>query len=346
MAKNYVHYIDFQGMATADLSKRWASAGSFSINTNSAKCWFGATRNAFMSNPCTITLPANTTKVCMGGWFFFDCTAFGSSTGSNVFMAAVDTITVQVNVGMDILGRICFYNGNGTLLARTSGQVVWPSQICHIEVKFTISTSTSSGDCKCWVNGVEVLSIGAGVSTRNSANTYANSVQFGHAATNGFYCQSLFVVDWSSGDAPPVGMKRNYNLTPNGDGATNNFVGSDGNSTSNYLLVDDMPLDTADYTGSSTTNEVDLYAFTDLSVTPASIEFVQLSTAVVKSDAGARTCRNLIRSGGTNYDSGVDITPSVSYLLYPSIWYTDPATSVAWTKSGVDALQGGLKITA
>ena len=53
-------------------------------------------------------------------------------------------------------------------------------------------------------------------------------------------------------------------LLPTGNGFVNQFVGSDGNSTDNYLLVDEQPPSSTDYVGSATTGQQDLYTLTNL----------------------------------------------------------------------------------
>lgn len=55
-------------------------------------------------------------------------------------------------------------------------------------------------------------------------------------------------------------------LFPNGNGDLSQWAGSDGNSTDNYLLVDEVPPNTTDYVESNTSGQIDEY---ELTATPA-----------------------------------------------------------------------------
>ena len=75
-------------------------------------------------------------------------------------------------------------------------------------------------------------------------------------------------------------------LYPNGDGAANQWLGSDGNSTSNYLLVNETgaPVTTS-YTGDSVSGHRDLYTLTDLVATTGTVVGVCHQAYAAASDA-------------------------------------------------------------
>lgn len=131
-------------------------------------------------------------------------------------------------------------------------------------------------------------------------------------------------------------------LTPDGNGNTSQMVGSDANSTDNYLLVDELPLSTADYVGSATSGQGDTYTMTDLPGSPT-VYAVQVNAHIVKTDAGVVAGKIRVRSGGTTYASGSK-TPLVTYATVSEIYETDPATAAAWTYTNVNAMEAGIEV--
>jgi hypothetical protein len=131
---------------------------------------------------------------------------------------------------------------------------------------------------------------------------------------------------------------------PNGDGATSQLVGSDGDSVNNYLLVDDAAV-TTDYVESDVVGNLDVYAMTDLTRTAGTIYGVGVSALGIRSDAGTRGMKPELRSGGTTYDGPETMLSNVTQAV-SGYWDVDPATGVAWTFAGVNAVQAGLKVSS
>ena len=91
---------------------------------------------------------------------------------------------------------------------------------------------------------------------------------------------------------------------------------------------------------SGTVGHEDLYAYQDLTGTPAAIMAVQLATVARKDDAGSRSLRAVLKSGATTANGATRVL-GTSYALYDDRFEVDPATGAAWTKAGVDALEAG-----
>lgn len=149
-------------------------------------------------------------------------------------------------------------------------------------------------------------------------------------------------------------------LRPNGNGDNSAFTGSDGNSTDNYLLVDDTPPDTADYVESNTSGQIDDYEF---EATPAALEstdtinVVHVGVYAAVSDATGADPDIVLRiksaSGGTVEESAALDCNSVTFqgpapapanTNYQLTLYDLPgASTTAWTKSTLDTLQAGVR---
>jgi len=345
MAPNIVGMCGFDTYATADLTKFFPTTiGNTVIETTITP--FTTGRSIALgdsSNFATRPLPAATTKLALT---FYIRVSTNLGLGP-LIVRGNDSSTAQTTLFINSLGFAEFRRGDhtGTLLATSATQIMMVDAWYHMEVKFTCTTSSSAGDCQLWVNGVLALSLGGSLSTRNTSNTQYTHFTVSRTTTNS-YMDDLIVYDWASGDAPPIGQYRISTLQPSGNGNNSDFQGSDGNSTDNYALMNGTPIATATYVGSATPGAVDTYAMGDLATTPSSILAVQISNIVTKTDAGARTARNVVRSGTTNY-TGADYAPGVTtYTQMSDIYYTNPDTAAAWDATGVNAMQAGITVQA
>lgn len=132
-------------------------------------------------------------------------------------------------------------------------------------------------------------------------------------------------------------------LSPSGNGNSSQLIGSDGNSTDNYLLLDEHPPSTADYVGSATPGQKDTYAIQDLPAGVTTVYGYQVTGRMAKVDASLGQARYVLRSAGTDY-TGTTRALSTAYNTYSDLYETDPATSTAWTVSGVNNAELGMEI--
>ena len=115
---------------------------------------------------------------------------------------------------------------------------------------------------------------------------------------------------------------------------------------SNFNFVNEVPPDDdQSYIVDSTVGHIDRYLMTTLS--GSGISAVAVNIRADKDDVGTRSIRAQIDSGGTIVDNGTDIALTQNtYQTFQNIWETDPNTSAAWTSSGVNAAEFGVKLTA
>ena len=340
MAFNILAMNGFDNYATADLGKFFNLSQQGTIDTTNTP--FGTGRSVVFANVASWrTLAVPTTKLAMTAYF-----KTTTLTGVPFFFRLYDNITAQTTILVDGSGFIKIVRGdtNGTVLATSASQYVLVNGWYHIEAKFTCTTNSSANDCQVWINGVLAVSLGGSLSTRNTSNTQYTSYWVGNTATT-TYVDDLSVYDWSSGDVPPMGQCRICNLSPdgNGNGSVNNFVGSDSDSTNNYLLTNNIPINTATYTGSANHGDLDLYTMSNLPTTPSTIIAVQVSSIAAKTDSSQVPGRNILKSGGVNY-SGSEMILSPSYQQFSDIYTTDPNTSAAWVYTNINALEAGVTI--
>lgn len=144
-------------------------------------------------------------------------------------------------------------------------------------------------------------------------------------------------------------------LRPNGNGASSQWAGSDGNSTDNYLLLDETPPNgVTDYIQSNTSGQIDDWTLTD---TPAGVNSDDVIDWVAPGvyfaisnitggdpDAvvGATLNGNLSESGNI---SGAGATTYLSYQTTPAQTLPLVITTAGLTKAHLDAATGRVRET-
>jgi len=136
-----------------------------------------------------------------------------------------------------------------------------------------------------------------------------------------------------------------FTSAPNGNGNSSDFVGSDADSTDNYLLVDDAgaPDDDSTYVESSTPGDKDTYAFGNLPASAATVHAVGVKVIAKKIDVGAPDLIAVARSSTTEDDSP-SLGVGTTYIARQGIFEEDPNTSAAWAPAAVDAAEFGIKV--
>jgi hypothetical protein len=226
------------------------------------------------------------------------------------------------------------YSSSDGLLASSTAQIN-NSTTYLIEVRF--KPNTSGGIWQVKINGA--LDIDFSGNTGNASNI--NKLCIGSADSNpGTYAYfDNVIVD----NAVWVGNTRIQAIVPTGAGNSTQWTPSAGN---NYACVDEVPPSESDFITTNTVDYLDTYATANLSGSIGSIKCVQVQ-ALAKYE-GAPTPTNLelaVRSNGENYFSADKEVLTTSTQL-SAIWETDPDTEAAWTESGVNAMEIGIKAVA
>lgn len=272
------------------------------------------------------------------------------STAAAQILALTDAASVQADYRLNLDGTIQATR-NGTVLGATPVVISSLNAWFYLEFKTTINNTSGVVEIRSNGSSTPVLSL-SGVNTRNTANNFANAINFfnnssgSSGAANIDICDIVVCDNTGSVNNSFLGDCRVDAHFPSGNGNSSGMTGSDGNSTDNYLLVDDTaPNDDTDYVLSSAVGQKDTYVMTGMSHTPSSIFGIQTFRYAKNSDAGARSGATVIRSSGSDTDLP-SAAQSLSYLHYLDVKETNPATGVAWTKAEINALEVGPKVAA
>ncbi len=347
----------FDGIATADLiAKGWTLSGTaptvsaahartgpnslLLVGAGTSATAGRAKRNVVAGEHATIIMGAalrRTNGISSPGQQLFVFESDGGAT-EHITIVATDAGLVEARRG----------GGTGTLLG-TSVVAVSEDTWHYLEAKVTLSDTV--GVVQVRLNGVSILSLSNQDTKNSGTKTVLDSVSLRTTGGTGgsnqdiVYWDDFYVANGAgSVNNDFLGDTRVRCLLPNGNGNSSQLLGSDGNSTDNYLLVDEATPSTADYVGSATLDQKDTYAFGDLPDASGTIHGVQISAYATKTDAAARNLAIVTRSDGVDYD-GSDVALALGTNAYVQhLRETDPDTAAAWTIAAVNAAEFGAKV--
>lgn len=233
--------------------------------------------------------------------------------------------------------------GSSTIIASSASALMVPNVWYYTEIAVRIADT--GGTVVVRLNGVEVINFTG--DTRNAGVAQVDQITcFFPASNTTQWIDDVYYLD-DTGPAPYntfLGDCRVPILAPNGNGTYSQLVGSDGNSTDNYQLVDEIPPSTADYVGSATPGQRDTYQHTDLTTAAGQVLAVQPAALAFASDAGAASLKTVTRlaSGTERLSAAQTLSASAQWICDPP-QTTDPA-GVPWTITNVNNAEFGVEV--
>jgi hypothetical protein len=275
--------------------------------------------------------------------------AFGmavkSNLGSNTRVASINIkngVNYQLGIKINADGsitvlRMSAANTAAATLGSTAIGVLLANTFQYLEAEIVISATV--GVVNLYVDSVQVLAL----TGQNTANVAGGCDRFEYHtnATGGtinYVYDDTYVVDTNV----KLGERRIEMLVPTSDVATG-WVRNIGST--NFSAVDDgaaVNSDT-DYVQGSVVGDVDTYGFSDLSVTPNTIDAVRVIAYAEKTDVGTRSINLQVKSGATT-DNGANLPLLTTYSHFTRHLTKDPNGTIAWTAAAVNALTGGPRV--
>lgn len=242
----------------------------------------------------------------------------------------------QIALMLDPTGYIYVYNGAGTQLGVSTNNNFWEYQRWfYIELKVYIHDSAGTVTVK--VDGV--TEIDESSKDTKYGNDYISFVRYSVAYDGlDIYFDDLYITD---GDF--LGDVRVKTYMPDSDGAHSMFTPS--TPGDHYAMVDETAGIDGDttYIESATLNAKDSFGITP---TIANVLGVQVTSVNKRSGTAKVKMKNLIRSGGSDYNSSNEEELYINYRCFSSIHETDPDDSNPWTQTKVSNAEFGVEITA
>jgi hypothetical protein len=263
--------------------------------------------------------------------------------GVTLFSGSSSQVEVRAHFeGSAVTWRV--YRGS-TLLGESPS--FWDSDWSYWEFKILARTSTN-GSVQIRKDGVVWYTL-SGVNTANSGSDGADRVRFLFQFGNQGSFDDIYICDGSgaanndylSGDVVVFGA------SPSGDG--NRVQWTPSRAGTHFDLVNDAPNASSDTTKvkSQTPGQDDLYDYQNLSLVSSGqpIYGVQLGTVGGMETSGNRTLKPLVRDTGGSEAYGTSWNWSdTSPHHEPTIFETNPVTSVVWSKTSIDAAQFGIDL--
>jgi hypothetical protein len=292
-----------------------------------------------------IVLPGTDTPEAYIGFAWKPETIFHNVTTPLVVFMTGASEAVRVSCAQD--GTCQLTTGNTT--RQTEGFFnlnVWQ----YVEVYVLVSDTVGVVTVK--VNGVTIHSFGPGDTKTSAVDENIESIRLGYGTnlttSNVTTLDDIYVCDETGAKNNDfLGDVKVQVLRPNGNGTTNNFTGSDADSTDNYLHVDESPPHDGDtsYVQSQTVGHKDLYAYSNVPVATSLIHGAQVNSILKKTDSGTREVVHVARSVATESDSS-DLGVGIDYFGEYTVYEDDPDAAAAWTDSTLNAAEFGVKVTA
>jgi hypothetical protein len=244
----------------------------------------------------------------------------------------------QISVRTDGSSRL-IVSRNGTTIA-TGTTALLGNTWYYIELKFVISTT--SGSVALRLNGANEISQTTGLNTAGAGGSSWDGIGIQETGAGGGTYDDIYVLDTSQSPnndflgpisvlALPPNAAGNYQQwTPNGASNLGSVLQNDGDGS---------------FVMSSTQNQIDTFAMTDLPISSGTVYAVQQHITARNDGGAARTVAPVLRIGSTDY-VGPNFATGSSYQTFTHIRDQNPATSSAWTISDVNGLESGYKLTS
>ena len=320
---------------------------AFHANNDLATSWgrngIGVRIDSGVNDSIESSVPSNDTYV-VGSAVWWNGTF---NSGLNQFAFKEGT---TVHIAVRLRGSDgAFELRRGTTLIETTAPGLFSIQHWHyIEIKVVVHDST--GSVVINVDGTEVHSL-TGADTRNGGTGIIDRISHGteSGATAHMYLDDYYILnDLTAVNDDFLGDCVVETVNPDGNGNYSDHVGSDGNSTDNYLLVDDAPTpdDDTTYVEAGTALDKDSYTFAAVTADSGATVFGVQAGHYVRHTGGGGTMRALHRRSSTDA-FGTTVTPASSFTFKGYLWNEDPqAGPGAWTVTNVDASEFGQEIVS
>lgn len=319
---------------SSDVALRYpgSNGGIMSFSTTAGRFGGGGVTAATFLGP--VSIPATASAV-IAGFAFQPAASLANNSVLFIYNSSSGTATVELSLNYDN-GIWRLYRGNAATLLTSSTIQSASGLYHHVEIKATVADS--GGAVEVRVGGVQVLTYSGDTKASTTGSAQIDKV----ALNTGGVFDDLYILDTTGSVANDfLGDCRINNLVPTSDSSVQ-FTKSTG--ASNFSCVDEGKYNSdTDYVESSTVGHIDKYGYSDLAAGVTTVFGVQAHTWVKKTDAGARTFRNLIYSNAST-TTGTTTALTTSYAPIVSPTALNPDGSIQWTPTTVNAALAGFEI--
>lgn len=251
----------------------------------------------------------------------------------------------QLYLAFDANSRLVLKNSASVVLATGTTPVPWgnalgnpttvPDRLFYIEV--FLHTHPVDGFVTIKLNSRLDL-----VYQGNTGSVSIDTFQWGNVENSCYY--NDFVIADTTGTANNswLGDLRVDSCVPNVNGTYQELTRSN-TGVNAWTLVDDVGNTDTDYVYSQVNGARSTFGVDNLSHSPLAVQAVVVRSMARKVDPATTQIRNMVRSSLTDA-TGDYVELGTAQEGNATVFEIDPATGVAWTVSGVNALEAGVQI--
>jgi len=275
--------------------------------------------------------------------FSLDIPIGQSASHDTIICSFVDGSTTQVDLRIRPDGHVRVTR-NGTVLATSSLPLVF-GESHYFEIYVKVHGSTGAVTVRMdEANLAELV-----LTNQNTSATGVNQIgafRFGGNYSGSqtvllFYIDDVILLDKLGGYLDNfIGDHHLALLRSDGATADDDFTPV-GEATA-WEALRTVPPNLAKYIESALVTNKTLCTYEDLPSTVGAIAFASVWSYASKNDGGARAFRSDVLSGASEADNGADIPLSTGKAYYRTSFRNDPATAVAWTRTGINAAKFGV----
>jgi hypothetical protein len=331
-----VALLDIDGFDAGDHSLKWANPNGSPASVTTTRYGVGRSVNVGGSLTSLSKYFTASAKIVIGFAYGLAIT----SGGDIIRLYGDGGATAHLSLRWTSSTVFALFRGATQLATATLTNPIIPIWY-YIEISATIDDTVGAVEVR--VNGSTVMTFTGDTKNGGTANTI-DAISISTAGTSAGNCYDDMYVLNGTGSAPYndfLGEVRVYTTVPSGAGASTQWTPSAG---TNFGAVDDIPYSAADYVSTSTSGNRDTYAMGDVLSGIGTVYAVRTTAIAKKSDAGVASLKVVDRSGGTNYYGPTTALNAGDTSVPGAIRTVDPATSAAWTVSGVNALEAGVEL--
>lgn len=340
------------GNSVADMEDYWQGVDlvNSSVVPGAGRCGGPAFyNNAAAGNGCFIGVPTSNA----GGYFGHAVKPESYNVTSVFDICSVSTAGVLAFFVINANGSISAWKGPntslGTLIGSTAPGLISLNHYSHIGYEWKFHAST--GFFRIYVN--KAIGEAADYDSGNidSTNIWTSGQwDIVFPQPRGYMCD-IYWGDFS-GSAPgnaflgDLRVRTDLPLTDavGGGGTYRQWTPSTG-SDHGALLDEAPPDDDTSYVASATLGQKETCLFPTIPL-GVTVYGLQLMPNLVKTSAGGRQIGCLVRSGGTDATGSSQSIALTNYAYYDQMYALNPVTGVAWTPAEVNAMEGGVEVTA
>ena len=244
----------------------------------------------------------------------------------------------------DADGTLSLRAGNTNIIAVTN-RPLNTGRYYYIELDMTVGGGTpvtmqaelringhveASGSGSCGFNETDLLSQDA------TGNYHLLSGTTGVGNTCDF--DDLYIKN----EAGYEGDVRNIACFPSGDGSVLDWTPNSGST--HFDRVNSHPVDLTKWLETATANDIDVWDFDDLPAFSGQIVGINVSVLARKDDEGTKSFKIVVGDSGTEASSDEFFVSDLTPEYYEFSMKVDPATGLAWTRTGFNAKKFGVKL--